>query len=57
MPNKVVKSYAKKSGHSTGKVEKDWNTSKEAAKKAGLEPGSERYWSYVNAVTKKKQGF
>jgi len=56
MPNKVLKSYAKQSGHSKDKVEKDWDDSKKAAEKAGLKPDSERYWKYTNAVTRKKQG-
>jgi hypothetical protein len=56
MPSNVVKSYAKKSGKDTSTVEKDWDDSKGAAKKAGLSPDSDRYWAYVNATTKAKSG-
>lgn len=56
MPNAVVKSYAKQTGKSTDTVEKNWDKGKEAAKDAGLKPGSDEYYAYTNAVTKKMSG-
>ena len=56
MPNAVVKSYAKQTGKSTDTVEKNWDKGKEAAKDAGLKPGSDEFYAYTNAVTKKMSG-
>lgn len=56
MPNAVVKSYAKQTGKSTDTVEKNWDKGKDAAKNAGLTPGSDEFYAYTNAVTKKMSG-
>ena len=56
MPNAVVKSYAKQTGKSKDTVEKNWDKGKQAAKDAGLEPGSDEFYAYTNAVTKKMSG-
>lgn len=56
MPNAAVKSYAKKTGKSTDTVEKNWDKAKQAAKDAGLTPGSDEYYAYTNAVTKRMSG-
>ena len=56
MPSNVVKSYAKQSGKSIQEVEAIWNEAKNDAYKKFGEKEDDRFWSYVNAVTKKRCG-
>ena len=56
MPNRLVKSYAKKSGKSVDQIEGYWDEAKLSAKKAGFSKTEPGYWAYVNAITQKRAG-
>lgn len=55
MPNKLVKSYAKKSKKSPSSVEKKWDQAKAQVNKEypKIKKDSGRYYALVNAITRK----